>query len=101
MTKKANNYSMMMWYKPRHDDAFEFKTYDIQQGKGQFRLYRFPHSIAATSHQYKVEALIYNAWEIKPSNFIFLCWTADAGKKEGTCINSNYVIDLENKGEIR
>ena len=22
MTRKANNYSMMCWYKPRHDDSF-------------------------------------------------------------------------------
>jgi hypothetical protein len=46
-TRKANNFSMVLWYKPKHDDSFEFKTYDIQNGKGQHRIYKFSHALAA------------------------------------------------------
>lgn len=61
-TRKANNYSMMLWHKPRHDDSFEFKSYEISEGKGQLRHYRYPHSIASKDLHQKVEVVIFNAW---------------------------------------
>lgn len=30
MVRKANNHSMICWYKGRHDDGFELFTYDLR-----------------------------------------------------------------------
>ena len=78
MTRKADNYSMMMWCKPKHDDAFEFKTYDIQKGKGQLRVYKFNQAISAEPNLTKIETVIANCWQIRPNNFIFVCLTNKA-----------------------
>lgn len=100
-TFKANNYSMMMWCKPRHDDSFEFKTYDIQEGKGQYRQYGFSDPLAAFGQMHKIETLIMNAWEMRKSNFIFLCLTDKEIKKTGGgSINSNFIVDVDNQGAI-
>lgn len=45
---------MMIWYKPKHDDYFEFKTYDIQKGKGQLRVYKFNQAISAETNHNKI-----------------------------------------------
>jgi hypothetical protein len=99
MTKKANNYSMMCWYKSRHDDYFEFKLYELQGNRGQYTNYKINNSIAADTHTVKMEVAIFNAWELKKDHFLFVCLTNNTeGKKSGgTVINNNYVIDFKNK----
>lgn len=103
MTKKANNYSAMCWYKPRHDDSFEFKTYEIIEGKGGiFKTYRFNNPISAEPHITKMETVILNAWQLYPRSYIFICLTnkTESSKDGGTVINSNFVINLD-KLEVR
>ena len=65
MTKKANNFSVMCWYKPRHDDSFEFKNYEIIEGKGGiYKIYRFKTPISVEPHVTKMETVILNAWQL-------------------------------------
>jgi hypothetical protein len=102
MTKKANNFSAMCWFKPRHDDSFEFKTYEIVEGKGLYKIYRFSTPISVEPHTPKMETVILNAWQLHQKNYIFVCLTSktESRRDGGTVINSNFVVNLE-KGEIR
>lgn len=37
---------MVAWFKPRHDDEWEFKTYDLRDNpKGKLMAYKFPQQI--------------------------------------------------------
>ena len=75
MTRKANNYSIICWYKPRHDDSFEFKTYEIVDNKGRYKLYKFNNALAAEANLLKVETAILSVWELRKSHFVFICLT--------------------------
>ena len=90
-----------MWYRPKHDDSFEFKTYDVQNGKGQHRIYKFSQALAAEHNIPKVETLVMNAWELRRNEFIFVCLVNKTDNKKGGGVNSNYVIDIMNNGAIR
>ena len=93
---------MMMWYKPKHDDYFQFKIYDIQNEKGYHHIYKFNQAIASQSYSTKVETVICNAWQMKKDKFMFVCLShkAENKKTDGSIINNNYVIDVS-KGAIR
>lgn len=55
----------MCWYKPRHDDSFEFKNYEIIEGKGGiYKIYRFKTPISVEPHVTKMETVILNAWQL-------------------------------------
>ena len=45
---------MMLWFKARHDDNFEFKVYDLRNGKGQYRHFKFQCPIAFNGSLQKV-----------------------------------------------
>jgi hypothetical protein len=100
-SRKANGRSMVMWYKPKHDDDFEFKTYEYlpEKGKGEFKHYKFPFSLASRGTTTKVETLCHNAWELRSNCFIFLCWVGKETNRQGA-LNSNYVVDIDNQGAI-
>lgn len=51
-------------------------------------------------HLLKMEALIFNAWQLTASKFIFLCWTGKEVNKMGGTPNTNFVIDIANNGLI-
>jgi len=53
--KKANQHSMIAWFKPRHDDEWEFKTYDVRNNlKGKLIIYKFPQQIGIPYNMTKV-----------------------------------------------
>ena len=89
----------MLWYKPKPENFFQFKTYDIQNGKGHRNIYKFNHGIANQPLENTIETLIRNAWEMKKNNFMFVCLThkPDTKKTEGSIVNSNFVIDVSKK----
>ena len=46
MTRKANNHSMVCWFKGRHDDFFEFRTFDFRDDPaGKLNIYKFKNEI--------------------------------------------------------
>lgn len=54
---------MILWYKPRHDLCFDFKTHSIEENlKGTLRVYKFSDPIAAEEKVLKLEAIIWNVW---------------------------------------
>jgi hypothetical protein len=91
-TRRGNNHSLMIWFKARHHESFSFKTFSITGGKGQYKCYSFNRPIAGEG---KVETVISNVWELRPHNYLFLCYSSKATP------NSNYVVDTANKGNIR
>ena len=97
MTRRANNYSAICWYKPRHDDSFEVKIYEIIEGKGGvFKSYKFNTPISVEQHITKMETVILNAWQLYNKSYIFVCLTnkTESKKDGGTVINSNFVVNL-------
>lgn len=54
---------MIAWFKPRHDDEWEFRTYDVRDNpKGKLTIYRFPQQIGIPYTMTKVEIALNSLW---------------------------------------
>lgn len=96
MTRKANSHSMYVWYKGRHDDGFEFKTYDLKEDpNGKLNVYKYANEVGKADGMNKTELAITTMWEMRPKEFMMVCITNRAEDK-----NNNYVCDT-NSGVIR
>lgn len=75
--RRANNHSMYVWFKQRHDDGFEFKTYDIRDDPaGKLETYKFAQEVGKAEGQNKVELAMTSIWEVTPNVFMFVCITS-------------------------
>jgi hypothetical protein len=46
LTRKGNNHSMIIWFKSRHDDQFEIKTFDLRDdAKGTYTHHKIKNTI--------------------------------------------------------
>lgn len=65
---------MFLWFKPRHDDGFEFRTYDLRADpKGKFEVYKFANKVGEPYGMNKTEVAALTMWEMRPLEFIFVC----------------------------
>jgi hypothetical protein len=65
---------MMAWFKPRHDDEWEFKTYDLRDNqKGKLTIYKFPQQIGIPYNIPKVEVALNTMWECTKDFFMLVC----------------------------
>jgi len=64
MIRKANNFSMVCWFKGRHDDGFEFRTFDLRDDpQGKYTIYNFPNDIGKfVPNNPKAEVAITTMW---------------------------------------
>lgn len=66
MTRKANSHSMYVWFKGRHDDGFEFKTYDLREDpKGKINVYKFGNEVGKADGMNKTQVAITTMWEMR------------------------------------
>lgn len=104
LSRKANNHSMIAWFKPRNDEEIELKTYDLRDDpKGRFNRYHIKNTIGEAYALNKVEMAITNLWETRRGNF---CVVSVSNKtenkalnKEGV-VNNNFIVDVE-AGTVR
>lgn len=96
MVRKANSHSMYCWFKGRHDDGFEFRTYDLRDDPaGKYQVHKFPQEVGKNDGMNKTEVAITTMWEMTPGVFMFVC--ISSRKDEA---NNNYVCDTKT-GVIR
>lgn len=99
ITKKGNNHSMLIWFKQRHDEEFEFRTFDIRdEPKGKLKTFRIKNTIGEAYNLNKVECALINIWEIKPNVFCLVCISnkteSKAVNSQGV-VNNNFIYDAE------
>lgn len=91
----------MIWFKPRHDEQFEIKTFDLRDNpRGVYTHHKIRNTIGEPYGLAKVECAINNIWETKRGQLLAVCIS---NKNEGKCenaagvINNNFTIDLDTK----
>ena len=63
ISRKANNHSMMAWFRPRNDEEIEIKTFDLRdEPKGKYSHYKIRNTIGEPYNLNKVEMAINNLW---------------------------------------
>jgi hypothetical protein len=104
LSRKANNHSMIAWFKPRNDEEIELKTFDLRADpKGKFNHYKIRNTIGEPYGMEKVEMAITNVWEMRRGQF---CLVSVSNKTEGKAlnkegvVNNNFVMDVDT-GVIR
>ena len=96
MIRKANNHSMVCWYKGRHDDGFEFRTYEFRNGEGKFNKYELPNEVGKPEGMNKTEVAITTMWEMRENEFLLVCISNRPEGKDGIP-NNNYIADVKAK----
>lgn len=104
LSRKANNHSMIVWFRPRNDEEIEIKCFDLRDNpKGSFRTYNIKNSVGEPYSLSKVEMAITNLWEARRNNF---CMVTVSNKtenkalnKEGV-VNNNFIVDVD-AGTVR
>lgn len=94
MCRKTNNHSQICWYKGRHDDGFEVRSYDLQgpNGEGRYQVHKQANEIGKSQGLNKCEVAITTMWEMRPNEFFLVCISNRTEPKDGV-INNNYVWD--------
>lgn len=87
---------MLCWYKGRHDDGFEFRTYDIRDGKGAYNKYEIPNEVGKAQGMAKTEVAVTTMWEMRPLEFMLVCISNRPATEEGPA-NNNYIADVKTK----
>jgi len=63
LTRKGNSHSLIIWFKARHDEQFEIKTFDLRDDpKGKYTYYKIRNSIGDPYGMPKVECAMATAW---------------------------------------
>lgn len=84
---------MICWFKGRHDDGFEIRTFDLRDDpEGKVNIYQMPNEIGKIDGQNKCEVAITTLWEMTPGIFMFVCIS---NRKDDA--NNNYVCDVKTK----
>ena len=101
LTRKGNNHSLVIWFKSRHDEQFELKTFDLRDDpKGKYTHHKIRNSIGDPYGLPRVECAVASAWEVRKGQILAVCIS---NKTESKCenasgvINNNYVIDLDTR----
>jgi hypothetical protein len=99
VTRRANNHSMIAWFKPRNDEEIELRTFDLRDDpKGRYNLYKIRNTIGEPYGLAKVELAIANLWETKRGLFCLVCVSNKtehkATNKDGVT-NNNFIVDVQ------
>lgn len=96
--RKANNHSMIVWFKSRHDEEFDFKVFDLRDdAKGKLTEYKITNTIGMPYEMNKVECALANLWETKRGTFCAVCVTNKTEQKMVTkegIVNNNFILDV-------
>lgn len=81
--RKGNNHSLIIWFKARHDDQFEFKTFDLRDDpKGKYTHHKIRNSIGEPYGLARVECAVASVWEARRGVLLAVCIT---NKTESKC----------------
>lgn len=99
INRKANNHSMIAWLKPRQDEEFSFRTYDLRDDpKGKFQEFKYKNEIGVPYNMNKVECAINTIWEMRNNVFLLSCISnkteVNAVNKDGA-VNNNFIVDTK------
>ncbi len=89
---------MIIWFKSRHDEEFEFRTFDLRDDpKGKLNHIKITNTIGVPYEMNRVECAVANLWETKKGVFCAVCVTNKTEQKmlnkEGV-VNNNFIIDV-------
>jgi hypothetical protein len=97
IVKQANHHSMMAWFKARHDQEWEFRTYDVRDDpKGKLNIYKFKQEIGTPYNMATVQVALNTLWETTKNCFMLVCIsnkTDNEKNKELGVIQNNYICD--------
>ena len=101
LTTKGNNHSMIIWYKARHDEEFEFRMFDLRNDlNGKYNVIKIKNTIGQPYHLNKVECAVANIWQIKKNQYCLACISnkteSKAVNSEGL-INNNFILDMDHQ----
>ena len=99
MIRKGNDHSMLCWFKGRHDDGFEVRTYDLREEGKNYNCYQYPNTLAAKYDMPKVEIAVTTLWEARPYEILLVC-ISNRGETIHGPPNNNYIMNVKS-GEIR
>lgn len=89
---------MVCWFKGRHDDGFQFRTFDLRDSpEGKYRSYRFANDIGKfVNLQAKAEVAITTMWEMTPSKFMLVCISSLSNNiNDVEKVNNNFVYQAK------
>lgn len=97
MVRKANNVSTICWFKGRHDDGFEMRSYEFVDGVGKYKVFNHANEIAKGEGLNKCEVAITTAWEMRPNEYLLVCISNRTKPTESTqeAVNNNYVWNVQ------
>lgn len=74
ITKQANQHSMMCWFKARHDEYWDFKTYDLRDDpKGKLNVYKIKNEIGVPYGITNIQCAMNTMWETTKNCFMLVC----------------------------
>lgn len=81
--RRGNNHSLIIWFKARHDEQFEIKTFDLRDDpKGVYNHHKIKNTIGEPYGIQRVECAVSNIWEIKRGQLLAVCIS---NKTESKC----------------
>ena len=96
LIRKANNHSMLCWFKGKQDKMLEVRTFDFRDGEGKYNKHLIPNTIGKGEKISKVLVSMITMWEMRPFEFLFVTVTNRPSIKEESP-NNNYIVDVRNK----
>ena len=65
---------MMAWFKARHDNQWEFRTYDLRDNPdGKFKIYKMKQQIGIPYGMTTVQVAMNTMWQTTKGSFMFVC----------------------------
>ena len=95
---------MVAWFKPRQDDEWEWRTFDVRDNhKGKFKVYKFVQTVGMAYGLGKVQVALNTLWEIQRDVFMLVCIsskTEECANKDLAVVQNNYVCETQT-GTVR
>ena len=102
--RRANNHSMMLWFKQRHEGEIEFSYFDLRTDpKGKYTNVRVNNTIGQPYNMQNLQMSLANMWETVPGQFCLVCNTnkSEANAKNANgIVNNNFILEKDT-GVIR
>jgi len=95
---------MMCWFKARHDQEWEFKTYDLRDDpNGKLNVYNFKQEIGLEYGMASTQVAINTMWETTKNCFMFVCISNknDEHKNKDLGVIQNVYICDTKAGTVR
>jgi hypothetical protein len=96
--KRANNHSMIAWYKYKHEGEIEFHYFDLRDDpkNTQMKTVKVNNTGGQAYNINNFSISLANLWETRPGQFMLVANSNKEanGKNADGIINNNYVIDV-------